>query len=469
MKLVENGEYKITEIKIKNFKSLKDVKIELKGFNLLVGRNGAGKTNIIEAFKLLREIRRSPDFMYYNPFHEWRGYQNVVWRGEEKLPITLSYKLHIQDYEIYYDISVTGIGGRFEVLRESVSVSNVVNIIREGNKVIIKHAPEFIESVWNGIKSFHLPPFLWKSISKESKDSLIYQEYELQDSSPWKLLPYYGYSAHYNEGIAIMIFSIPTKNGSPPILVSPVIEVRRMMAVRKFGKSEMREEIHREPLIGYVLFPPRMQNILVLKQLNFKAISEPHLVKREIMLSEDGSNLANVLHTMYTDKGGIPPKIQRVIRYIFGDLEIGMHLTEDGRVQVQVYEDGYPLQGSMIPDGFWKVLSILVAIELKPTLILIDELENSLHPEAIEYIVYELKNSGCTVIASTHSPAVVDIVEPEDLILVERDIEEGTKVERIKDVEAVKRWLRERGITLSEGWLYGSIFSEEGKEDLDTM
>ena len=62
------------------------------------------------------------------------------------------------------------------------------------------------------------------------------------------------------------------------------------------------------------------------------------------------------------------------------------------------------------------------------------------------------------MIATTHSPAVVDIVDPEDLILFEKDNEGKTVVKRIKDAEKVKRWLAEHGITLSEGWLYGEIF-----------
>lgn len=67
-----------------------------------------------------------------------------------------------------------------------------------------------------------------------------------------------------------------------------------------------------------------------------------------------------------------------------------------------------------------------------------------LHPEAIEYIVNELKNSNSIVIATTHSPAVVDIVDPEDLILFEKDRESKTVVKRVKNAGSVKRWLAEQ-------------------------
>ena len=47
----------LSEIKIKNFKSIKDVTFELSAFTPLVGYNNAGKSNILEAIKWL--LRKS--------------------------------------------------------------------------------------------------------------------------------------------------------------------------------------------------------------------------------------------------------------------------------------------------------------------------------------------------------------------------------------------------------------------------
>ena len=110
-----------------------------------------------------------------------------------------------------------------------------------------------------------------------------------------------------------------------------------------------------------------------------------------------------------------------------------------------------------LPEGFYKVLAILTALELKPSLLIIDEIENSLHPETLETIIDEIKDSGIQTILTTHSPAVVDIVEPEDLVLVERGEEGESVVRRVEDPEEVKAHLREIGITLSERWLYGKL------------
>ncbi|RLI77771.1 recombinase RecF [Archaeoglobales archaeon] len=442
----------IYEFRVQNFKSLKDVKIKLRKFNLLVGRNATGKTNVIDAFKLLKDVSWTHDPSFFNPFFKWGGYQNVVWRGWEELPIMLGYKAKVEDYDVSYEVYFTGYGGKFEILRESIDVSGVVNVTMEGNKLTIKHRPKFVEEVLNRVKEPIFTPVGGKiSISK---DLLIFQEYEIQER---KTLRRSGWSATYSENFAIGTLHIPTKSGEVPVIISPT--VKEKIRVR-YGFDKFKEEMHFEPLITYVASSASklMHPTIILRQLNFEAIATPQLVKKEIVLTEDGSNLANVLHTIYTEKGGIPRRIERVLRAIFGNVEVRPKITEDGRVFIQVYENGYPLLPRNVSDGFWKVLTILTAIELNPSIILIDELENSLHPEAIEYIVNELKNSNSVVIATTHSPAVVDIVSPEDLILFEKDKDGKTIVKRVKDASKVRKWLAEHGITLSEGWLYGEIF-----------
>ncbi len=438
---------KISEFRVQNFKSLKDVKIELRGFNLLVGRNATGKTSVIEAFKLLRDVNRVYDFSFFNPFFEWGGYQNVVWRGQEELPIVIGYKAKVEDYDVSYEVCVTGFGGKFEILRESIDISGIVNVTIEGNKLTIKHDSKFIDNVWDKVKDAVFPPFI--KLSKLDRDSVLFQEYEIQERKTLRGR----WSAIYSENFAIVAPYILTKSGGFPVIISPTVK-EKTKAYHEFG---VRDEMQVKPLVIHAL-STSVHPMIILRQLNFKAITTPQPVKKEIMLTEDGSNLANVLHTIYTERGEIPRRIQRVLRSIFGDVEVRPKITEDGRVFIQVYENGYPLHPRAVSDGFWKVLTILTAIELNPSIILIDELENSLHPEAVEYIVNELKNSKSVVIATTHSPAVVDIVNPEDLILFEKDNEGKTVVKRIKDAEKVKRWLAEHGITLSEGWLYGEIF-----------
>jgi len=110
---------KVTRFWVKNFKSLRDLELELKDFNLLIGPNASGKSNIIEAFKLFEKIY-SAEAQYVNPFLEWWGYQNVVWRGKEELPVVMGFEVKAGRYRALFEVTVSGLKGIFEVLRETV-------------------------------------------------------------------------------------------------------------------------------------------------------------------------------------------------------------------------------------------------------------------------------------------------------------------------------------------------------------
>ena len=46
----------IDYIEIKGFKSIKELKLEMKPINILIGSNGAGKSNFVSFFKLINAI-----------------------------------------------------------------------------------------------------------------------------------------------------------------------------------------------------------------------------------------------------------------------------------------------------------------------------------------------------------------------------------------------------------------------------
>ena len=47
---------RLDKIKIEGFKSISSTVLDIKPINVLIGGNGSGKSNFIEAFTLLREI-----------------------------------------------------------------------------------------------------------------------------------------------------------------------------------------------------------------------------------------------------------------------------------------------------------------------------------------------------------------------------------------------------------------------------
>jgi predicted ATP-dependent endonuclease of OLD family len=119
-----------------------------------------------------------------------------------------------------------------------------------------------------------------------------------------------------------------------------------------------------------------------------------------------------------------------------------------------VREGSIELSPRNTADGIVKVLAIATAVELNPSILLIDEIENSLHVEAIQKILDFLNNLEIPVLVATHSPAVIDLVDLDRVIIVFRGLDGATNVEYIENVEGVRRRLIELGVSYSEHILY---------------
>jgi len=70
---------KLDRIRIKNFKSIKELDFELKSLNILIGENGAGKSNFIDALDFLKNIINR-NLQNYTAAHG--GADNILYYGK---------------------------------------------------------------------------------------------------------------------------------------------------------------------------------------------------------------------------------------------------------------------------------------------------------------------------------------------------------------------------------------------------
>jgi predicted ATPase len=84
---------------------------------------------------------------------------------------------------------------------------------------------------------------------------------------------------------------------------------------------------------------------------------------------------------------------------------------------------------------------LLQPVELRPSLILIDEPELGLHPAAIEILAALIRRASVDtqVIVATQSPRLVDYFKPEDVLVADR-VNGGTQLTRLK-TEELREWL----------------------------
>ena len=178
---------------VKNFKSLRDVTLEFPTkLTIVVGTNGSGKTALTEAFELLTSTVEWAMGRTTNPLLKWWGYDKVVWKHDENLPIILGLELEYKNTEeftekscdtilkihtyktpikIFYEIYITGKGGRFQILKESLRAQgNGLDVSIDTDKgeltaAISKEAFEEIAQAFKRVFTSETPRITLKSDS----------------------------------------------------------------------------------------------------------------------------------------------------------------------------------------------------------------------------------------------------------------------------------------------------------------
>jgi predicted ATPase len=446
----------LNEISIDNFKSFKHIHIRLGKFNVLVGPNGSGKTNFLEVLEFIKEVLFSSSRPYI-PFLSWWSYRNVVWKGNETLPIKVKLDCTIGKQNVSYGFALGYIDGVCSILSEKLSVENHFSIEREGQIVAVKHDEAFLKAhtkeLEQELAAVNKVERMLKSDEEKKEITLDHLKTQsvgitedftnLLNLLVLRLTPYGKPSYKFLfERLSMNITQLTQRIG--PIVISS-------MPVRDY-------EGFFQGLLGFILreIKTGISRFTILRHPNIRALKTPSSVIGGGFLSEDASNLVSVLYQEFARTGRMPERIGATVSELFPGTRVGFRFTSDGKVFLNINENGIELNPPGIPDGFYKLLAILTAIELNPSVLAIDEIENSLYKEALEYAIDELRESAATAIITTHSPLVVDMVKLEELLIVEKT-EEGTVMNRVQDPEKVREKLAELKITQSESWLYEGL------------
>ena len=132
-------------------------------------------------------------------------------------------------------------------------------------------------------------------------------------------------------------------------------------------------------------------------------------------LTPDGANLAAVIGRLFD--AGWADDLVIDAAYVIGDLT-GIEPIRDERRNIWdfdlIMKGGRRFTPSLVSDGTLRVLALLTALHdpASPGTVLIEELENGLHPRYIERLCAQISKrvsdgQGRQVIATTHSPALV--------------------------------------------------------------
>lgn len=385
----------IKRLKVKNFRSLKDFEIEFGKFNVLIGRNNAGKSNIIDVLSFLNEGVKKDITEIFN---KRGGYKEVVFGKNRANNIEIKAEFEDEffkdkflfDYYLKLSETIYPIEERLEIQKNN------------SEKVIFPKPETHNHSFYWFGKTLRFPVVSEKSNIEEIKKEVEKIEQRVMEE----------YKMDINGALFYTLL----------------------------------RKIHTYKIIPY----------------NIKPQYPEVFVEEDIELDNDCKNLALFLLKLSEDR----KTFERIIELLHGvieEIEDIIPKVSGKNVYLMLKDKNFdkPFYSESISDGIISLLSYITIIETadKHSIICFEEPENYIHARALEFVVDLMKRSNAQIIVTTHSLSFIDLCEPDDIIIVEKEKGE-TKARRIENKDKFKEFLNENGLTLGEVYYSSELKNE---------
>ena len=190
-------------------------------------------------------------------------------------------------------------------------------------------------------------------------------------------------------------------------------------------------------------------------------------------LRHDGSNLAAFLYYLREEHGRSYEMIRRTVQLVapfFDDFFLKPLKRNKDTIRLRWWHRGSDdyFDAASLSDGSLRFIALatllLQPIELRPSVILLDEPELGLHPAAITILASLIKqvSTETQIVVATQSPLILDHFEPEDVLVAER-VEGATQFTRLEG-EKLKIWLED--YSLGQLWEKNEFGGRPTPEDI---
>lgn len=412
----------IERLRVKNFRSFREIELALPPLSVVVGANASGKSNFVQVFRFLRDIAHEG---FDNAVALQGGVEylrNFHIRSEEPLEIDLAvafgdyppasnlsarrtlrlstvYRLRRIDYSL--KMTFTKRGSHFNVSHERFSARFVSFSKGSEDGTQQESTSEVIIERTSG-KTDRLIitglPSEWRPPQRRGKRAAKKSESE---------------SYEYSERLAVKDLSVLQ------ILISPAVAVA----------SEWFRDI-------------------AVYDFDVKLLKRPATLETRPFLTGDGSNLATVLQQLLRHKDTrhrLRLHLRRLLPFI---TDVRTQSTVEKTVAYQVLEQYSPsraIPSLLLSDGTAEALALIVALYFTPSsLTIVEEPDKNLHPALVGRLLESCKEFALRkpLILTTHNPEVVRFTSVDNLLLVERDADGFSVIKRPADSLMVQEFLR---------------------------
>jgi len=206
--------------------------------------------------------------------------------------------------------------------------------------------------------------------------------------------------------------------------------------------------------------------IINLQAFHFHDTSSTSLLRKEceindnIFLKQDGRNLPAFLYFLKIKNPIVFNRIVKIIQSVAPYIEkfiLEPDLINDREIELRWVDKGDPnsnFSAYQLSDGTLRfvALTTLLMQPNPPEVIIIDEPELGLHPFAIGKLagMIQAASSKAQIIVATQSPGLINHFTPEDVIVMDKSIEENQTVFKRLSTESLNVWLND--YSLGELW-----------------
>jgi len=399
----------IKRIEVKNFKSFKELKIDLGKFNVIIGANASGKSNFVHIFEFLRDVISS-------------GLDNAV-----------------------------SMQGGVEYLRNmNIGDSELLSI-----KVVSDKEFGFgrrTKAGLIGIKTYEVIYEFGLRFNKRGSGFKIVKD-ELIQKCKFFRLERKGKKIKEKETLGKGEILISRSNGRVKIdlTIPPKVLLKKEDIFPPFLREEKLPE-HKLLLETYFFIPPLEGIFSEISIYDF----DPKLPKKatsitgKAELEEDGNNLSIILKNI-TENREKRRKLFNLVKDLLPFVEnLDVEKFADKSLLFKLKESYFKTQylpASLISDGTINITALIVALyfEKKP-FVIIEEPERSIHPSLISKVMEMIKDASQTrkkqIVITTHNPEFVKYAGLKNILLVSRNENGFSTISRPADKEEVKTFLK---------------------------
>lgn len=396
----------ITKVEALRYRSLRYVSQELGQFHVLVGPNASGKTTFLDVISFLGDLVSSGIVEAVSK--RTQNFQDLLW-GKAGSAFELAVEARVAE-------SARG-GWAGDLIRYEVRIGhdvqqNQMTILAES--VRLKHS-----------RDHHLS----SGVREDFPEHRVQPERLLHDSSDSQILmtrDHRGRTTLFiDEEKLEMIYEARFSALTSPIGSSPVIWLR----------SLLRDSVKGISLDGQAM----------------RRASPPG---RSSGFSSDGSNLPWIVAELLEKH---PDQFHDWIAHLRTSLPdlVSVRVVDRAddrhRYLMLQYRGGLEVPSWMTSDGTLRMMA-LTLLSYLPGLdgvYLVEEPENGIHPRAVETVVRSLSHVyDAQVLLATHSPLILGLVEPSQLLCFAKDEEGATDIVRGDEHPMLREWERSTDLGL---------------------